>query len=210
MVGISRTSAPNSASVGRDGLLPSLKFGAGLAPSPGDASRQSVFRTAGRCSDQFNFPRSLTTSPTMVSAGGTIFFSAASLAIVASVPATDFCFPSVPHWITATGVSGAMPVRDERFRPVVQIFRAHEHDLGAGNFGDLLVAQRRGRVRRIAVAGENREAGAMLAVGEGNAGVIRRGDDGRNARHDFKGNFRRRQCLRPPRRPGQKYRDRRL
>ena len=35
----------------------------------------------------------------------------------------------------------------------------------------------------------------MLAVGEGNASVIRRGHDGRDAGHDFKGNFSRRQRL---------------
>ena len=88
-------------------------------------------------------------------------------------------------------------VRDERFRPVAEIFRAHQHDLGAGDFGDLLVAQRRGRVRRIAVAGEDREAGAMRAVRERNARVIRRGGTiGRHARHDLEWNFRRRQRLR--------------
>ena len=35
----------------------------------------------------------------------------------------------------------------------------------------------------------------MVAVRERNTGVIRRGDDGRNARHDFKLDFRRRECL---------------
>ena len=41
--------------------------------------------------------------------GGEIFSLAASAAIVASVPETDFCFPIVPHWTTATGVSGGIP-----------------------------------------------------------------------------------------------------
>ena len=86
-------------------------------------------------------------------------------------------------------------VRDERFRPVGEIVHAHQHDLGAGDFGDLFVAQRRGCVRRIAVAGEDREAGAMLAVRERNARVIRRRHDGRNAGHDFERDFFRRELL---------------
>ena len=150
---------------------------------------------SGSCSNQFSFSRSFTTSPTIVSAGGEMFSFAANFAIVASVPAADFCFPSRAPLDDGDGRFRRHAVRDERFRPVVQIIRAHEHDLGAGDFGDLLVAQGRGRIRRIAVAGEHGEAGAMLAVREGNARVIRRGDDRRNARHDFEMDFRRRQRL---------------
>ena len=68
-------------------------------------------------------------------------------------------------------------VCDERFRPVRQIFRAHQNDFGAGNFGDLVVAQVGFRVVRIFVAGKNGEAGAMIAVRQGNACIIRHGDD---------------------------------
>jgi hypothetical protein len=86
MVGTSRTSAPNSAS----------RF-ANFPAWPVRRVTTIRFPNSGRFSNQFNFPRSFTTSPTMVSAGGEIFFSAASFAIVASVPETDFCLPSVPH-----------------------------------------------------------------------------------------------------------------
>ena len=150
---------------------------------------------SGRFSNQFNFPRNFTTSPMMVSAGGEIFFFAASFAIVASVPETDFCLPERAALDDGHRRFRRHSVRDERFRPVAEIFRAHQHDFGAGNFGDLFVAQGRGRVRRIAVAGENGEAGAMRAVRERNARVIRRGHDGRNARHDFERNFFRRERL---------------
>ena len=45
----------------------------------------------------------------MVSTGGEIFSLTASAAIVASVPATDFCLPIVPQRTIATGVSGGIP-----------------------------------------------------------------------------------------------------
>jgi hypothetical protein len=149
----------------------------------------------GRCSNQFSFPRNFTTSPMIVSTGGDSFFSTARPAMVASVPVTACCRPVVPQRIMATGVSGGHAVLDERPGPVVQLFGAHEHDLGAGNFGDLVMAQSRFGIIGIFVAGEDGETGAMLAMGEGNAGVIRRRHDRRNAGHHFKTDFRRRERL---------------
>ena len=144
-----------------------------------------------------------------VSAGGEIFFSAASFAIVASVPATDFCFPSVPHWMMATGVSGGIPCAMSDFVQSPRFSVPISTTFVPGIFAICVVAQICFCVVGIFVAGENGEAGAMVAVRERNARVIRRGDNGRNARHDFKMNFRRRERLGFFRRRVRKYKDRR-
>ena len=91
------------------------------------------------------------------------------------------------------GCFGRHAVYDERFRPVSEIVHAHQHNLGAGDLGDLLVAQGRGRVRRIAMAGEDREAGAMVAVRERDARVICRRHHRGNAGHDLERDFFRRE-----------------
>ena len=85
MVGTDKTSAPNSAS--RAAKIPACS-----------ERRVTTMRlpNSGLDSNQFNFSRSVTTSPMMVSAGGTIFFSATSWAMFANVPEADFCLPSVP------------------------------------------------------------------------------------------------------------------
>ena len=98
MVGISSTSALRSASC----LVSWLA-----------CSRVRVttirFPNNGRFSYQFSLPRSFTTSPMMVSAGGlSPAFSTAS-AIVASVPSTACCRPVVPQRTTATGVFSGIP-----------------------------------------------------------------------------------------------------
>ena len=81
------------------------------------------------------------------------------------------------------------PLRNQRLRPIREIVYAHQHHLGAGNLRDLLIAQRRVRIGGVAVPREHREAGAMVAMGEGNTCVIRRRHHGGNAGDDFKRNL---------------------
>ena len=98
MVGTSRTSAPRSSSWPASWLACSRV-------------RVTTMRRPNneRRSNQFNFERNLTTSPITATAGADSFASAASPAMVASVPSRDCCRPSVPQRTIATGVSGDMP-----------------------------------------------------------------------------------------------------
>ena len=85
--------------------------------------------------------------------------------------------------------------RDERRGDLANAFHAHEHDFGAGDVGDGIPVDGSGFLRRIFVPGDDGEAGAMIAVRERNARVVRRSHDGGNAGHDFEMDFRRREFL---------------
>ena len=76
-------------------------------------SRERVTSTvrpdSGRLSNQRIASRWRTTSPITVIAGAPMPAACARAAIDARVPSTTRCCGSVPHWITATGVSTGLP-----------------------------------------------------------------------------------------------------
>src|SRR5882724_10088748 len=180
MVGTSNTSAPRSRNW-RENWLACSRV------------RVTTMRwpNSGRFSNQFSFERSFTTSPITVTAGEEKFSAVASSAMSASVPAMDCCRPVVPQRTIATGVAAAIPfaLRTSamwpiRSAPIKMIFVP-------GAF-----ASRSQSMSLSSLAGHDRKAGAIIAMGQRNAGIIWRRCDRRNAGHNFKRNFRRRKLLR--------------
>jgi len=98
MVGNSRQCAPSSLRMALNSLACSR-------------ARVTTMRrpNSGRASNQLSSPRSRTTSPTTVMAGGLRFAAATLAAISRRVPMTVCCSGVVPQRITATGVSPDRP-----------------------------------------------------------------------------------------------------
>ncbi len=67
------------------------------------------FPNSGLDSYQFSFSLSLTTSPTMMMAGGPSLASLTLGTMSLSVPVTTRWSVRVPHWMRAIGVSGLLP-----------------------------------------------------------------------------------------------------
>lgn len=87
------------------------------------------------------------------------------------------------------GSGGRHPTREQRLRQFGQMGHAHQNHLRAGNAGNLIKVQRACGFVVALVAGEHGEVGGVVAMRERDARVIRRGRDGRHARHDLEGNF---------------------
>ena len=84
------------------------------------------------------------------------------------------------------GCFGRSSSLDKRIGDRSHALDTHEHDLGAGGFGELFVIDAALGLRGIFVTGEDSELGIVGAVGDGDAGVAGTGDGGANSRDDFK------------------------
>ena len=83
----------------------------------------------------------------------------------------------------------------QRSRELANTFHSHQYHFSARHFGQWLPIQRRIVFRGIFVAGNDREAGAKVAMGEWNTSVVGCCDDRRDARDDFEWNLGLGQCL---------------
>ena len=165
------------------------------ASSPGPASPAN----SGRASmNQRSLRRREVTGPTITTAGLPRPAAAARPATASSLPSTTPCSARVPHWITAAGVAGSRPASWTRRSQTSARRRIAMSTHTVPRNEDPCGARRTGisRPARLVALTTKVSAGGEIAVGQGDPGVRRGAERGRDAGDDLEGDAGRGQGLR--------------